>query len=59
MENIEFEKVMVQPKGKELVPLNELPREEYECFLEKMHIIRSVYIAITTRENGKTKNNQK
>lgn len=45
----ELGKVFVEVDGK-LTNINELTKEEYETFLERMHLIRVAHIATISRD---------
>ena len=40
--------VFVEVEGK-LIPIKELPKSDYEYFLDKIHALRLAYISISTR----------
>jgi len=40
---------MVEIKGSAIVNITDLPKEQYEQFLEIMHRVRIAYIAATSR----------
>ena len=44
-----FSKIMVEIKGGAIVNITDLPKEQYEQFLEIMHQVRIAYIAATSR----------
>lgn len=44
-----FSKIMVEIKGGSIVNITDLPKEQYEQFLELMHKIRIAYIATTSK----------
>lgn len=45
--NKPFKQIFVQLQNGIMVPINELPKESYEYFLELTHQVRLAYIAIT------------
>ena len=49
MEEKFFSKIMVEIKGGAIVNITDLPKEQYEQFLEIMHQVRIAYIAATSR----------
>jgi hypothetical protein len=49
MEEKLFSKIMVEIKGGAIVNITDLPKEQYEQFLEIMHQVRIAYIAATSR----------
>ena len=49
MEEKLFSKIMVEIKGGAIVNITDLPKEQYEQFLEIMHQVRIAYIAATNR----------
>jgi len=42
-------KIMIETKNGEFVNITDLPKEQYEQFLELMHQIRIAYISIINR----------
>ena len=44
-----FTNVFVEIDGGKLIPIRELPKIEYEAFLEGMHRLRLAYIAVVGR----------
>ena len=49
MEEKLFSKIMVEIKGGAIVNITDLPKEQYEQFLEIMYQVRIAYIAATSR----------
>lgn len=49
MEEKLFSKIMVEIKDGVIVNITELPKDQYEQFLELMHQVRIAYIAVTKR----------
>ena len=47
MKEREFLKVMVELNSGEIVDITDLPKEQYEAFLELMNYIRLAYITAT------------
>jgi len=44
-----FSRIMVEIKGGIIVNITDLPKEQYEEFLEIMHQVRLAYIAVTSK----------
>ena len=49
-----FSDVMVEIEGK-VIPIRELPKHEYEDFLNDMHLLRLAYISIVGRSYSQQK----
>jgi hypothetical protein len=55
MEEKVFTKIMVEIKGGVMVNITDLPKDQYERFLEMMHDLRIIYIALQSDSRNQTK----
>jgi hypothetical protein len=46
-----FKRIMVELQNGMMVSISDLPKEQYEYFLELMNHVRLAYIAVTNNEN--------